>query len=73
MGRRWWVVAVAVIAGVTALVYPSDAECTARASRRAPGTSAAPPHPAAPRTAEAPAPDLSAAVARPAVRPPGWA
>ncbi|OKI33405.1 hypothetical protein A6A25_06475 [Saccharothrix sp. CB00851] len=61
-------VAVAVIAGVTALVYPGDAECTAQASRAVPpsaaGTSAETPHPAAPRTAEAPAPDLSAAVAR---------
>jgi hypothetical protein len=63
------VVAVAVIAGVAALVYPGDAECTVQASSTAPpntvaGTSAEAPHPAAPRAVEAPAPDLSAAVAR---------
>ena len=65
MGRRWWVVAVALIAGVVALVYPRAAECTAQASSAVPAsTSAETPHPAAPRAAEAPAPDLSAAVAR---------
>ncbi|MEU4764640.1 serine hydrolase [Actinosynnema sp. NPDC023794] len=65
MGRRWWVVAVAVIAGVVALVWPRAAERTAQASSHVPAsTSAETPHPAAPRAAEAPAPDLSAAVAR---------
>ncbi len=61
-------VAVALIAGTAALVYPRTAECTAQASPAAPpgaaSTSADTPHPAAPRTAEAPAPDLPAAVAR---------
>lgn len=58
-------VAVAVIAGVVALVWPRAAERTAQASLHVPAsTSAETPHPAAPRAAEAPAPDLSAAVAR---------
>ncbi|WP_157621605.1 serine hydrolase [Saccharothrix sp. NRRL B-16348] len=67
MGRRWWVVAVAVIAGVVASVGQSDTECAAQSSAAPPSaasTSAETPRPAAPRAAEAPAPDLSAAVAR---------
>ncbi|GAB2971153.1 serine hydrolase [Saccharothrix stipae] len=56
-------VVVALIAGMAAVVYPRQPECTAQASPPA-TTSAETPRPAAPRTAEAPAPDLSAAVAR---------
>ncbi|MFJ6674318.1 hypothetical protein ACIQMJ_24700 [Actinosynnema sp. NPDC091369] len=68
MGRRWWVVAVAVVTGVVALVHPQAADRTAHASLVAPHSTATTPadtpRPAAPRSAEAPAPDLSAAVAR---------
>lgn len=66
MGRRWWVVAVAVIAAVVvASAYPRAEDTTAQALHAVPGsTSAQPPRPAAPRAAEDPAPDLSAAVAR---------
>jgi hypothetical protein len=57
------VVAVALIAGMAAVVHPGQPECTAQASPPV-ATSVETPRPAAPRTAEAPAPDLSAAVAR---------
>ncbi|QQQ77746.1 hypothetical protein IOD16_04360 [Saccharothrix sp. 6-C] len=65
MGRRWWVVVVAVVAGVAVLVAPRAADRTARVSSAVPASAAAEnPRPAAPRAVEAPAPDLSAAVAR---------
>ncbi len=64
-------VLVALVVGVTAVVYPEQSGCTAHASLAVPSTTDVPattsaetPHPAAPRTAETPAPDLSAAVAR---------
>lgn len=66
MGRRWWVVAVAVTAAaVVVSAYPRAADTTAQALHAVPGsTPAETPRPAAPRAAEEPAPDLSAAVAR---------
>ncbi|XVS65914.1 hypothetical protein ACQPYE_07615 [Actinosynnema sp. CA-299493] len=43
MGRRWWVVAVAVIAGVVALVCPRTADHAAQASSPAPPSAASTP------------------------------
>jgi hypothetical protein len=65
VGRRWWLVALALVAGATAVVHAHESEHAAQALLTVPSTTPAEtPRPAAPRAVEEPAPDLSAAVAR---------